>query len=138
MAVFTIGGVAYDVPPLKFKAMKAAWAVLQEFTAVGEEGFDVKAGAELDSITSLLTVVRTGLEQKRRRQARDNVPAEDLQHVPTIDELEDDLAPDEFDGLGSSIFQLLRESGMMPEVASGEPAPEGGEAAGLSTATSTD
>ena len=135
MAKFTIGGVEYDVPPLRFKALKQAAVHLDAFMGKAEEASAMSA-VNMMAVDAILHVVEIGLQQKHRdavRHAKANgIGLNTLVVPPSFDDLEDALTVREQDMLHDPVFTLMEESELittgerpaLAEGAAGSPSPE--------------
>lgn len=135
---FTIGGRAYDVPPINFFWMKPIWEKL--IPLIGMKRAD--PAAMLLSIETVVATVAIGLAQKRALAIMD---AEEMgepldpppPQAPSAKSLEMRLKPTEMGAVSEGIFDLLTASGMRPEEGEWAPAGESALAEGASPSTET-
>ena len=102
--VFIIGGVSYDVPPMRIKQLRAAWSFI---VSVGQP-----ARTPVEQASDIAGVVSAALGG-----------------TPTQDYLENELRIDELPALNDAFVKLLSDSGLSNK--SGE-APATAEAAPVS------
>jgi hypothetical protein len=123
MTVFVIGKREYALSPLKFAAVEQVWPLMDDFGGLDRASPE----AAIKSVNIILQIVTIGSAQDARiarRIASENGQEIDLIDV-TVDDLKDELAPNQMDGINEQLIALLAKSGMQPDV--GEKAAGEGE-----------
>lgn len=140
MAKVMIGGVEKNIPtPYNYKKLKRAWPHMEKAANASDDA--------IGALDSIIAVIAIGLldpknntqdlteDQRKLIASSDSETAYTVRLAALIDQIEEDLQGPEVPGLKDTVFEIMRESGLMRAKAGGL---EGNAAEGPEESSSTE